>query len=75
LGSRVLRASSPGENLVYVVFGEKLFTDCSVSHVQVRQLPRALDGGHFPNQLHDVMREILDWFERDLGHVTGLKSS
>jgi cephalosporin-C deacetylase-like acetyl esterase len=28
------------------------------------------DGGHFPNQLHDVMREILDWFDRYLGPVT-----
>ena len=33
------------------------------------------DGGHFPNQLHDVMREILDWFDRYLGHVAALKSS
>jgi pimeloyl-ACP methyl ester carboxylesterase len=28
------------------------------------------EGGHFPNQLHDVMREILDWFDRYLGTVT-----
>jgi formylglycine-generating enzyme required for sulfatase activity len=27
------------------------------------------EGGHFPHQLHDVMREILDWFDRYLGPV------
>jgi pimeloyl-ACP methyl ester carboxylesterase len=28
------------------------------------------DGGHVPGQLHDVVREILDWFDRYLGPVT-----
>ena len=28
-------------------------------------------GGHMPEQIHDVMREILDWFDRFLGPVTG----
>lgn len=28
------------------------------------------DGGHFPDQLHDAMREILNWFDRDLGAVS-----
>ncbi|MEO7158427.1 MAG: hypothetical protein ABI039_12740, partial [Vicinamibacterales bacterium] len=27
------------------------------------------DGGHMPNQIHDVIREILDWFDRFLGPV------
>ena len=27
------------------------------------------EGGHFPHQLNDVMREILDWFDRYLGPV------
>ncbi len=28
------------------------------------------DGGHAPSQLQDVIREILDWFDRYLGPVT-----
>jgi predicted Ser/Thr protein kinase len=28
------------------------------------------EGGHMPIQVHDVMREILDWFDRYLGSVT-----
>ena len=27
------------------------------------------EGGHMPSQIHDVMREILDWFDRFLGAV------
>jgi eukaryotic-like serine/threonine-protein kinase len=27
-------------------------------------------GGHMPTQIHDVMREILDWFDRFLGPVS-----
>jgi hypothetical protein len=27
-------------------------------------------GGHMPSQIHDVMREILDWYDRFLGPVT-----
>jgi dienelactone hydrolase len=27
------------------------------------------DGGHVPNQIHDVMREMLDWFDKFLGPV------
>jgi predicted Ser/Thr protein kinase len=27
------------------------------------------EGGHMPNQIHDVMREILDWFDKFLGPV------
>ena len=27
------------------------------------------DGGHMPNQIHDVMRVILDWFDKFLGPV------
>jgi eukaryotic-like serine/threonine-protein kinase len=27
------------------------------------------DGGHAPSQLQDVIREILDWFDRYLGPV------
>jgi pimeloyl-ACP methyl ester carboxylesterase len=26
-------------------------------------------GGHMPTQIHDVMREILDWYDRFLGPV------
>ena len=27
------------------------------------------DGGHLPNQMNDVIREILDWFDKFLGPV------
>ena len=27
------------------------------------------DGGHMPNQIHDVIRVILDWYDRFLGPV------
>ena len=27
------------------------------------------EGGHMPTQIHDVMREMLDWFDRFLGPV------
>ena len=27
------------------------------------------EGGHMPSQIHDVMREILDWFDRFIGAV------
>jgi dienelactone hydrolase/predicted Ser/Thr protein kinase len=30
----------------------------------------ALEGGHIPLQIHEVMREVLDWFDRYLGPVT-----
>jgi hypothetical protein len=29
-----------------------------------------LDGAHTPAQLQDVIREVLDWFDRYLGQVT-----
>ena len=32
------------------------------------------EGGHMPNQIHDVMREILDWYDRFLGPVAPLKA-
>jgi dipeptidyl aminopeptidase/acylaminoacyl peptidase len=28
------------------------------------------EGGHMPSDIHDVMREMLDWFDRFLGPVT-----
>lgn len=33
------------------------------------------DGGHMPNQIHDVMREILDWFDRFLGPVKSVANA
>ena len=30
------------------------------------------DGGHLPNRIHDVMREMLDWYDRFLGPVTNV---
>ena len=30
------------------------------------------DGGHAPSQLQDVIREILDWFDRYLGPVASV---
>jgi len=28
-----------------------------------------LEGGHIPNNLNDMIREALDWFDRHLGPV------
>ena len=34
-----------------------------------RKRHKLFEGGHMPNQIHDVMREVLDWFDRFLGPV------
>ena len=30
------------------------------------------EGGHMPLDIHDVMREMLDWFDRFLGPVNAV---
>jgi hypothetical protein len=27
------------------------------------------DGGHLPSEMHDVIREILDWYDKFLGPI------
>ena len=33
------------------------------------QEPALFEGGHMPNQINDVIREILDWFDKFLGPI------
>ncbi len=34
-----------------------------------RKRHASFDGGHLPNQINDLIREVLDWYDRFLGPV------
>lgn len=50
-----------------------LFRSLGVPPDQKRH--RIFNGGHMPYQIHDVIREILDWFDRYLGFVTPIAAT